>query len=65
MPDADEWQVAVQRMQRAGFTPISPVNPYWEPCGRTFEDPDGRRIVLQNASWPAAENDAIEHLTQR
>ena len=28
------------------------LNPYWDVSGRTFEDPDGYRIVLQNAAWP-------------
>jgi len=27
-------------------------NPYWDVNGVTFEDPDGWRIVLQNAGWP-------------
>ena len=24
---------------------------YWERHGLTYEDPDGYRVVLQNASW--------------
>ena len=24
---------------------------YWDRCGRTFEDLDGYRVVLQNAAW--------------
>jgi hypothetical protein len=27
-------------------------NPYWDRSGRTFEDPDGYRVVLQNAPYP-------------
>lgn len=28
-------------------------NPYWDRLGLTFEDPDGDRVVLQNAAWGA------------
>ena len=51
LPDAAEWQAAVDRMQQAGHEPVPSFNPYWEQAGRTFEDPDGYRVVLQNASW--------------
>jgi len=51
LPDAEEWQRAVQRMRDAGFEPVSSFNPYWDKDGRTFEDPDGYRVVLQNAAW--------------
>jgi catechol 2,3-dioxygenase-like lactoylglutathione lyase family enzyme len=50
-PDAAEWRGAVARMQEAGITPVKSFNPYWDRNGLTFEDPDGYRIVLQNASW--------------
>ena len=36
----------------AGFQAVSSSNPYWERAGRTFEDPEGYRVVLQNAQWP-------------
>lgn len=49
--DAAEWRAAVQRMQNAGFAPVPAFNPFWDRNGVTFEDPDGYRIVLQNASW--------------
>lgn len=51
LPDADAWTSAVARMQTAGFEPVASFNPYWDRCGRTFEDPDGYRVVLQNAAW--------------
>lgn len=51
IPDAAEWTVAVERMQIAGFSPVPAFNPYWDNNGRTFEDPDGYRVVLQNARW--------------
>jgi hypothetical protein len=39
-------------MQKAGFRLVAPFNPYWGFLGRTFEDPDGYRVVLQRDSWP-------------
>lgn len=51
-PDAGDWQAAIDRMHRAGFTPVPSFNPYWDRNGRSFEDPDGYRVVLQNARWP-------------
>jgi hypothetical protein len=39
-------------MQDAGFAPVPSFNPYWDRQGATFEDPDGYRLVLQNAAWP-------------
>jgi catechol 2,3-dioxygenase-like lactoylglutathione lyase family enzyme len=51
LPDAEEWQTAVQRMAAAGFAPVPSYNPYWDQQGCTFEDPDGYRVVLQQAAW--------------
>ncbi len=51
LPDTAEWQQAVQRLERCGYKPVKAFNPYWDTQGRTFEDPDGYRIVLQNARW--------------
>jgi catechol 2,3-dioxygenase-like lactoylglutathione lyase family enzyme len=52
LPDPALWQDAVERMRAAGYEPVPAFNPYWRRAGRTFEDPDGFRVVLQNASWP-------------
>jgi hypothetical protein len=52
IPDEAEWHAAVARMERAGFAARPSNNPYWDVRGRTFEDPEGRRVVLQNAAWP-------------
>jgi catechol 2,3-dioxygenase-like lactoylglutathione lyase family enzyme len=54
LPEVADWKDAVARMQRAGFPPQSSYNPYWDVSGMTFEDPDGYRVVLQNAAWPSA-----------
>ena len=53
IPDASEWRTAVDRMQTAGHKPVPSFNPYWDRSGLTFQDPDGYRVVLQNAAWPA------------
>ena len=42
---------AVAPLENAGHKPVKPFNPYWDNKGRTFEDPDGYRVVLQNAGW--------------
>jgi catechol 2,3-dioxygenase-like lactoylglutathione lyase family enzyme len=52
IPDEAEWREAVDRMRAHGYEPVSSANPYWDRDGRTFEDPDGYRVVLQNAAWP-------------
>jgi catechol 2,3-dioxygenase-like lactoylglutathione lyase family enzyme len=55
LPDRAVWEAAVARMERAGYAAVLAFNPYWDKMGRTFEDPDGYRVVLQNASWPAGD----------
>jgi len=52
LPDAAGWQAALDRMRRAGVVAVAAANPYWDRLGRTFEDPDGYRVVLQNAKSP-------------
>jgi len=49
--DQDEWKSALDRMKAAGYQSVPSLNPYWDRHGRTFEDPDGYRVVLQNAEW--------------
>ncbi len=51
LPDRAEWEAAVARMRRNGFPSVRSFNPYWDRQGLTFEDPDGYRVVLQNAAW--------------
>ena len=51
LPDEAAWKAAVARMAKAGHKPVKSFNPYWDRKGRTFEDPDGYRVVLQNAAW--------------
>lgn len=51
LPNGAEWEAACARMVAAGFKQVPSFNPYWDLRGRTFEDPDGYRFVLQNAAW--------------
>ena len=53
LPDPHGWQLAIDRMIAAGYQPVPSSNPYWDRAGRTFEDPDGFRVVLQNGTWCA------------
>ncbi len=52
LPDEAEWQGAITRLELAGHQPVKAFNPYWDRNGKTFADPDGYRVVLQNAAWP-------------
>ena len=51
IPEASEWSSMCARMLVAGFKEVRSFNPYWDVRGRTYEDHDGYRIVLQNAAW--------------
>lgn len=51
IPDQDEWEASCRHMRAAGFRRVSSYNSYWDVRGRTFEDLDAYRVVLQNASW--------------
>jgi catechol 2,3-dioxygenase-like lactoylglutathione lyase family enzyme len=52
LPDAADWEAAVNRLRASGVAPVASHNPYWDRHGLTFEDPDGFRIVLQWGAWP-------------
>ncbi|HEY9718955.1 MAG TPA: VOC family protein [Trichormus sp.] len=51
LPEREAWLGAVERMRNHGYEPVPSFNPYWDTNGKTFEDPDGYRVVLQNAAW--------------
>ena len=53
LPDTGAWKRAVARLEGLGYRPATAFNPYWDKNGETFEDPDGYRVVLQNAAWAA------------
>ena len=51
LPEPQDWQASCDRFIQQGFNVVPSLNPYWDVSGRTFEDPDGYRVVLQNAAW--------------
>lgn len=51
--DDATWTLCCERMLAAGFEPVASYNNYWDEVGRTFEDIDGYRVVLQNREWTA------------
>ncbi len=51
LPDENEWQAACAAMLEAGFVEVSSFNPYWQQRGRTFEDFDRYRVVLERDRW--------------
>jgi hypothetical protein len=46
------WQARCESMAAAGFVTVVAANPYWDVRGRTFEDPEGYRVVIQNDEAP-------------
>ena len=52
LPNRGEWERAVQRLEGHGYAAVAAFNPYWDRMGKTIADPDGYRVVLQNAAWP-------------
>src|SRR6187200_517856 len=57
LPEIEHWQAAVDRMVAAGYEPVPSFNPYWDRAGRTFEDPDGYRVVFHPVSPPKTGNE--------
>lgn len=51
LPEHEVWEKAVQQMRESGYEPLPSFNPYWDMRGKTFEDADGYRVVLQNGEW--------------
>jgi len=51
VPDEDQWQNTCNMMEMAGFKDVQSSNPYWDAEGRTFEDIDGYRVVIENQTW--------------
>lgn len=52
LPDNDEYNSAIARMNRSGFKKVTSFNPYWEGAAQTFEDLDGYRVVIANNKSP-------------
>lgn len=51
IPAVAAWEERCSAMLEAGFSEVSAFNPYWAQRGRTFQDQDGYRIVLQQTTW--------------
>lgn len=51
LPEPSIWREVVCRCHEAGARVVASSNPYWDTRGRTFEDADGYRIVLQQTAW--------------
>lgn len=51
LPDTVDWQQSCASVLSAGFSEVRSFNPYWQQRGRTFEDHDRYRVVLQQAEW--------------
>jgi len=50
--DEGEYALRCDAMVAAGFTHVAAFNPYWDHAGRTYEDLDGYRVVIQHGAWP-------------
>lgn len=53
LADGEAWLQRCRKMLDAGFKQVPSFNPYWDQQGQTFEDLDGYRVVIQNATWDA------------
>jgi hypothetical protein len=51
LPEDGEWRSQCAKLLAAGFVGVTAFNPYWDKNGRTFEDIDGYRVVLQHTAW--------------
>jgi prolyl oligopeptidase len=47
----EEWEKACAQAASSGFTHLPSYNPYWDVLGKTYQDIDGYRVVLQNSGW--------------
>ena len=52
LPERLRRDAVVQRVRALGARVVPSANPYWDERGFTFGDPDGYRIVIENAGWP-------------
>ena len=55
IPDTDSWERQCAGMINAGFLEVASFNPYWDISGKTFQDIDGYRVILQNSRWEPEE----------
>ena len=55
LPGAEAWQKRGMSLLTAGFREVPSFNPYWARNGRTFEDRDCYRLVIQQAAWTSGQ----------
>ena len=53
LPDPTAWEACCKQIEKAGFVRVDSYNDYWDAAGKTYEDADGYRVVLQNRDWTA------------
>lgn len=51
VPEGNAWVSACEAMLAAGFVEVPSYNDYWDQRGRTFEDPDHYRVVVEQDTW--------------
>lgn len=51
VPNSIEWKAIINAIEASGAVSSPSHNPYWDQKGKTFSDPDGYRIVIQNSDW--------------
>jgi prolyl oligopeptidase len=51
VPAQQVWLECCARLLRAGFKEVASYNEYWEQRGKTFEDLDGYRVVIERDTW--------------
>jgi catechol 2,3-dioxygenase-like lactoylglutathione lyase family enzyme len=49
--DADAYRATIDRLDAIGAPRKISTNPWWDEGGVTFEDPDGRRVVVTSRTW--------------
>lgn len=50
IPEKKSFDKLIKRLKDIKYNPVKPENPYWEKNGKTFEDPDGWRVVIMNTA---------------
>lgn len=51
LPDGTDCTTAQAQLEAQGHRATPSLNPWWDEGGRTYQDPDGYRVVLTRRSW--------------
>lgn len=51
VPEPERWSTCCAALRAAGFIDVPAFNDYWDQRGKTFEDLDGYRVVIENDHW--------------